>query len=99
MPHTTVDKMRDVIATIESHEVGKIIIGIPVPFSGGESDEGRAIRAFAEELGHTVELPIEFANEVFTSKIAEQMSPRKYADAAAAALILQAHLDRKISKS
>jgi putative Holliday junction resolvase len=94
-PHDTVGNIGDVVAAAKREGVGKIVVGLPISFGGGESHQAEQIRQFAAELESRVELPIVFENEVFTSKIAEKMSPSEKADASAAALILQSYLDRQ----
>ena len=94
-PETTVRKDDEVLRIIAEKAVGTIVIGLPLRFDGGESDESRLVRSFATYLGESVQLPIVFENEIFTTKIAEEHSSPGHADAAAAALILQSYLDRK----
>lgn len=93
-PHSSVPDLGGVLAVIAREGVGAVVIGMPVPFGGGESAQGRTVRAFAERLRAAVELPLEFENEVLTTKIAEEHAPPGKADASAAALILQSYLDK-----
>lgn len=76
------------------NEVGSIVIGLPQVPPGGDASLVPEVRAFAKELGARCGVPVAFADERFTSKIAELSSPRD-TDAAAAALILQGFLDRQ----
>lgn len=97
-PETTVAGMDEIREIVSGKEVGAIVIGLPLRLDGGESDESRRVRSFAARLGESVQLPIAFENEVFTTKIAQTHSSPVHADAAAAALILQSYLDRKNTK-
>ncbi len=94
-PHDTVRNLADVVAAAKREGVGTIVVGLPISLGGGESNQAEEIRQFAVELSSAVELPIVFENEIFTSKIAEKMSPSVKADASAAALILQSYLDKQ----
>ena len=98
-PHSSVPDLGGVLRVIAREGVGVAVIGMPVPFGGGESAQGQSVRAFAERLRAAVELPIEFENEALTTKIAEEHALPRGADASAAALILQSYLDRLNAKS
>jgi len=74
----------------------KIILGLPVGLDGKETKESEEVRRFASELKKNVSLPIEFENEMFTSRIAEKSRlKKKPVDASAAAIILQSYLDKQ----
>ncbi len=81
---------------VQEEKVDTIIIGLPVSFAGGESEQARTVRSFAALLSNAVQLPIEFQNEILSSKVAtrEGIGDERI-DAAAAALILQAYLDSR----
>ena len=93
-PEMTVERDDDIFKIIAGKGVGEIVIGLPLRLDGGESEESRRVRSFAARLGKSVQLPIAFENEAFTTKIAQEHSSPAHADAAAAALILQSYLDR-----
>ena len=94
-PYGTVASIEEVSAVIRKENAGKVIVGVPMPLRGRESKQVRAVRAFAARLKKAVGLPIEFENEMFTTKIAELYTKKEKADASAAALILQSYLDRQ----
>lgn len=94
-PHATVGRIDEVLDSIASLGAGAVVIGLPLSLDGTDSEETRAVRAFAVRLTELVPLPIAFENEMFTTKMAEAHSPREAADAAAAALILQSYLDKQ----
>lgn len=79
---------------VRQEKISKIIIGLPLSFSGTENEQVKKVRAFAEELERTVRVPVEFVNEVLTSKIAAAKSSKDTIDSSAAALILQSYLDK-----
>ncbi|MBI4132557.1 MAG: Holliday junction resolvase RuvX [Candidatus Sungbacteria bacterium] len=94
-PYGRVRDMAGVVKIVEKEGIGKIVIGVPTLWHGGQSVQIKTVERFAAALRHAVRLGIEFENEMFTSKIAERSSPKDKADAAAAALILQSYLDRQ----
>lgn len=98
-PHATVGRLEDVLAVIARQGVGAIAIGLPLALDGVDTDETRTVRAFAARLAESVQLPIVFENEAFTTKIAEYHTARAKVDASAAALVLQSYLDRQSAKS
>src|SRR3989338_6747100 len=65
----------------------KIVVGVPISFSGGKSAQAEKIEKFGKELEAFSGIPVEYENEIFTTKIGRD-------DASAAALILQGYLDR-----
>ena len=94
-PHGTLKTFREVVAFIKKEEPEAIVVGLPVSFGGRASEQTREVRAFAERLREAVQLPIALENEILTTKIARRHTEPGKADAAAAAIILQAYLDRK----
>jgi putative Holliday junction resolvase len=108
-PHSTLthdetiwDQLRNLI---DQEHVGQLVVGLPRGMSGQETDQTRAVRAFAEELQQRIGLPFEWQDEAGTSLQAEaelklrtgHSSRKRYnkgdIDAQAAAIILQDYLD------
>jgi putative Holliday junction resolvase len=95
----------EIVKTAKEHEVGKLVIGLPIMLDGRESIEATRARAFAAELQPLLDsLPVEFMDERLTSIEAQRMLSekgqrrqklRQNIDATAAALILQTFLDRE----
>lgn len=92
----------------EEHDVQSIVVGLPLTLDGDDSDWTREVRRFAADLADRTGLPVALQDERFTSIEAERAVrsiglPRKKReekeriDAAAAMLILQAHLDARSS--
>ena len=67
--------------------IAKIVVGMPISFSGGKSAQAEKVERFGEELEAFSGIPVEYENEIFTTKIGRD-------DASAAALILQSYLAR-----
>lgn len=76
--------------------IAKIVVGLPLALDGRETDETREVKNFAEKLRQKWNIPVEFENEMLTTKIAEEGGAKKeLVDASSAAIILQSYLDRK----
>lgn len=87
---------------VQEHNVSQIVVGLPINMSGEEGSMAKWVRDYATHLGETLQLPIVFWDESFTSVQAEA-AMREYGwsrkklkekiDAVAAALILQSYLE------
>jgi putative Holliday junction resolvase len=85
-----------------------LVVGLPYNSDGSESEMTRRARRFGNRLGHRLTLPVEFADERFSSQEAEarlrqqrQAGDRRRrvrkenVDEMAAAIILQSWMDRE----
>lgn len=90
----------------EDHGVEEIVVGLPLDLDGEDSDWTRDVRKFASDLGDRTGLPVFCQDERMTSVRAERAvrsiglpkarrEEKERIDAAAAVLILQAHLDAR----
>ena len=81
---------------VKKEGVERIVVGLPVTFGGGDSQQTKAVKEFVKNLKKVIELPTEYENEVLTTRIVKRSGVRKeHRDQAAAAVILQAYLDKK----
>ncbi len=90
-------------ALIDKHNVGALLIGLPVQMDGTEGARAQATRSFASEILKRRDLPIAFWDERLSTAAVQRMltdeadmSRRRRAevvDKAAAAYILQGALD------
>lgn len=88
-----------ILAVVRRERVDGIVVGLPLDMDGQETEESGRVREFAQELGKKTSIPVEFQNEMFSSRIAEDAGVAKeHVDQASAALVLQSHLD-KIERS
>lgn len=92
--------LAEVSALIAKENVGAIVIGESLDFSGKENPVAKDARAFGEELSEATGLPVSYEFEALTSQEASrsidgtrerQANP---IDASAAALILTSYLSR-----
>lgn len=89
---------------VAEHDVGHIVIGLPLALSGEETEWTKTVREFGDKLALRTGTGVSFADERMTSVAAEravrslglrktEREQKERVDAAAAVLILQAHLD------
>ena len=87
---------------VDEHEIGRIVIGLPLNMDGSESVHFKDVEIFAAQLGKHTELPIEMWEERLTTSEAERIllaadtsrkKRKKVIDKLAAALILQSWMD------
>ena len=97
-----------ILELIAANDVGEIVIGLPLTLAGSDSDWTRTVRDFAAHLQQRAALPVHLLDERMTSVMAErsvrslglkktEREQKERIDAAAAMILLQNYLDRKIS--
>jgi putative Holliday junction resolvase len=93
-----------IAALAGEHDVGQLVIGLPLSLDGSEGEWCAEVRAMGERLGTLLDVPVAWVDERLTSVRAERAvrssglskqrrEERGRVDAAAAQLILQAWLD------
>lgn len=83
---------------IETEHIGLVVIGLPRSMDGRKTPQTEEVENFAGQLKQELSIPIEFEDEMLTTRIAEKNSTKEMSDASAAAIILQSYLDRRSSK-
>ena len=75
---------------VELREVDRVIVGLPLSLSGGDSDQTREARAYADKLRSALgpKVPVELFDERFTTTIAASSEGRESEDSRAAAVLL-----------
>jgi putative Holliday junction resolvase len=81
-------------ALVSELAVDRIVVGLPVSLSGGDSTQTAEVRAFAEALQRAVEVPVELYDERFTTVMAQRDGGRADEDSRAAAHLLESWLTR-----
>ena len=90
------------------HEVGKVVVGLPLNMDGSAGPRAEKARDFAGRLAAALGLPVELWDERLTTAEAERLlieadvrraGRRRVIDKMAAVLILQNYLDRKGSEA
>lgn len=91
--------MGRLLALIREHEVDRVVVGLPLSLSGGDSQQTRDARAFAAVLQRRLRTtPVEFYDERFTTVLAQRdgggAGARAAEDSRAAAHLLSGWLER-----
>jgi putative holliday junction resolvase len=84
-----------VVAVVEETGAERVLVGLPLSLSGGDSDQTRAARAFADRLAARVDVPVELRDERFTTRLAQRTGgarPSSSEDSRAAAVLLEDYL-------
>lgn len=88
-----------ITALVREWEPERVLVGLPVPLAGGESDQTRAAQAFAGALRRRLgrRVPVELEDERFTTRLAarDPAGARGDEDSRAAAHLLEGWLARK----
>src|SRR5436190_23358485 len=96
------DDMAALFALVDRHDVGGLVIGLPLSLAGGDSPRTQSVRQFARNLLALREIPVALWDErmstaaVTREMIAHDMTRKRRAeivDRVAAAYILQGFLD------
>ena len=88
---------QDIARVATEREAEMIVVGLPKSLSGDEGPQAAVTRRFADELGGVCDLPIEFYDERFTTRMASRTrrttKSRSDEDSIAAAHLLEGFLD------
>lgn len=87
------------------HGVDRLVVGLPLTLEGTENDWCEEVRTHGDELARRLDVPVSYVDERMSSVRAERAvrgaglpkskrEDKARVDAAAAAVILQTHLDR-----
>jgi putative Holliday junction resolvase len=88
---------------VESRQVERIVVGLPIHMDGREGRQAEASRRFAEHLARELGLPVEMLDERWTTQEAERAlreterkgrKKRAVIDSVAATLLLRTYLER-----
>jgi putative Holliday junction resolvase len=95
--------VKAIAALVQEHEVGLVVVGLPLRLSGERGPEAERATEFAEALRGFLGLPVELQDERLSTVEAERnlrdagisgRGRRAVVDRTAAAVLLQAWLDR-----
>lgn len=98
----TATAVETVAQLVIEEEAELVVVGLPLGLAGTETVSTVRARQFAKELSDRLSVPIELADERFTSKVAETVlidagmtrdRRRQIRDKLAAAVMLQSYLD------
>ena len=80
-----------IAAMVEELGVETVLVGLPVSLGGGDSDQTRQARRFADRLRSALggEVPVEMYDERFTTAMAQAAGGESSEDSRAAAIFLE----------
>lgn len=96
--------MPQLLALLETEPVVGIVVGLPISLEGAETPSSEAARTLAADVGRRTGLPVELADERFTTAIAldavremggNTRGRKAEVDALAATVLLQQYLDHR----
>jgi putative Holliday junction resolvase len=85
--------LRRVARLVEEVGAERVVVGLPLSLSGGDSEQTREARAFAGRLRAAVRVPVELYDERFTTTLARQAGGTAPLDSRAAAVLLDEWLN------
>ena len=77
------------LSAIRAHEPGRVVVGLPLSLSGGDSAQTIEARAFADRLQSALDRPVELYDERFTTALAQRRPGAAAEDSRAAAVLLE----------
>jgi putative pre-16S rRNA nuclease len=87
--------LRALIAELEAE---KVVVGLPISLSGGDSAQTREVREFAARLARAIDVPVTLYDERFTTTMAQQTGGNASLDSRAAATLLDEWLNLPIRR-
>lgn len=94
-----------IVDLCKEHAITELVMGLPKRTDGKESSIEAGARLFGEDLQKTLDIPLIFQDERYTTVIASRIlnevsfkkqNKRKVIDQVAAEIILQSYLDKNI---
>jgi putative Holliday junction resolvase len=82
-----------IAALVREHDAERVVVGLPLSLSGGDSAQTAAARAFAARLAERLAVPVELYDERFTTTLAQRTPGAAAEDARAAAVLLEGWLE------
>ncbi len=87
--------LTEVARLVAELEAERIVVGLPLTLRGEHGKQAAETELFVTALRALVEIPVETADERFTTALAQRFGGSAPEDAAAAAHLLQSWLDRE----
>jgi putative pre-16S rRNA nuclease len=86
-------------ALVRELDAERVVVGLPLSLSGGDSAQTAETRAFATKLEQHVSVPVELYDERFTTKLAQQTGGSAAEDSRAAAHLLEGWLAARAGRA
>lgn len=92
-------KSSELAGLIKKEKIDQVVVGLPLGLDGQENANTARVRVFVSELQSSVNVPVEFYDERFSSKAADAMSDGGVSrDEKSAMVILEDYLAQKKNK-
>jgi putative Holliday junction resolvase len=85
--------LRRVVALVGELGAERVVVGLPLSLSGGDSEQTRETRAFADRLRAALDVEVELYDERFTTRLAHRAGGDAALDSRAAAVLLDEWLN------
>ena len=86
-------------ALVRELDAERVVVGLPLSLSGGDSAQTAETRAFAAKLERQLGVPVELYDERFTTKLAQQTGGSAAEDSRAAAHLLEGWLAARAARA
>lgn len=86
--------LTEVVRLVRELEAERIVVGLPLTLRGEHGKQAAETEVFVAALAALIEVPVETADERFTTALAQRFGGSAPEDAIAAAHLLQSWLDR-----
>ena len=90
----TENGLAEVVRLVTELEAEHVVVGLPLTLRGEHGKQAAETELFVTALRELVDVPVETADERFTTALAQRFGGKAPEDAAAAAHLLQSWLDR-----
>jgi len=89
--------MQRIASLVREQEAERVLVGLPLSLSGGDSAQTLEAREFARRLGDVLgdDVPVELYDERFTTRLAQRAGGAAGEDSRAAAVLLSDWLDTR----
>ena len=85
--------LRRLAELVRELEAERVVVGLPVSLSGGETAQTAESRAFADSLAELLDVAVELYDERLTIRLAARLGGQASEDSRAAALLLESWLE------
>lgn len=92
--HGVKELIQELGKIVDTEDISKIVVGMPLGLKGNKTDQSREVERFYQALHDKLKVPVDLADERFSTQLAIRQGSADD-DAQAAANILQSYLDSK----
>lgn len=82
-------KLKQLVDLVKQENIERVVFGLPIGLGGEENINTKRVRDFVEELKQSIDVPVEFMNEMFSSQQADRSAGGASRDEKSAMIILE----------